>query len=230
MSLNTKAPKYEQARIIGQIQSIYSNASSLLKPTINQVDFEKAIKEDETRFYFDDIIKGYTSKTLEEINKETDEVKKSEILFQSMEQLSSLQPIDVVFDKVTKSIYVDVIDRESNSYKDNAINRKLNRVGDVIDNALLKSVNNDLIKGGVGSGRHPSSGEVLKEGDMLTHKKTGKQHTIESIDEKGSVSTNHESKISHFDVYNDYRHRPSLKKEKGGVDIGSDRNHPQHNP
>lgn len=126
---NLQGPKHEQARIIGQIQGIYSNASSLLTPTINQVEFEKAIKEDNTSFYFDDVIKGYADKALNDISKEPDDKKKEEILKSSSNQLSSLEPVQVVFDKMTKSIFVDVIDLTTNCYKDNAINRKFDRVG-----------------------------------------------------------------------------------------------------
>lgn len=121
--------KTEQARIIGQIQGCYNNASSLIRPTINQIEFEKAIKEDNTLFFFDDVIKAYAGVTLEKIEKETDEVKKSEILVESKGELSSLEKINVVFDNITKGLYVDVIDTETNTYKDNALNRKFDRVG-----------------------------------------------------------------------------------------------------
>lgn len=127
--LNTTIAKSEQARIIGQIQSVYSNASSLLKPTINQVEFEKAIKEDNTPFFFEDVIKGFTTKALSEIESEKDEVKKQELIKASVDEVASLRPVEVVFDKMVKSIYVDVICLETNTFKDNAINRKLDRVG-----------------------------------------------------------------------------------------------------
>ncbi len=124
-------PKHEQARIIGQIQSCYSNVSTLVRPTINQIEFEKAVKEDKTPFYFEEVIKAYAGETLSTIEKEQDEIKKSEILIDSNKQLSSLEKINVVFDNVSKGIYVDVIDTETNTYKDNSINRKLERVGKV---------------------------------------------------------------------------------------------------
>lgn len=127
--LNTTIAKGEQARIIGQIQSVYSNAGSLLKPTINQVEFEKAIKEDNTAFFFEDVVKGFATKALSDIEKEEDEVKKQAILKASADQLASLRPVNVVFDKMVKSIYVDSICTETNTFKDNAINRKLDCVG-----------------------------------------------------------------------------------------------------
>lgn len=127
--LNTTIAKGEQARIIGQIQSVYSNASSLLKPTINQVEFEKAIQEDKTPFYFDHVIKGYATDALSRIEKEEDPSKKEEIAKSAADQFASLQPVEVVFNKVVKSIYVDVICLDTNTFKDNAINRKLDRVG-----------------------------------------------------------------------------------------------------
>ena len=127
--LNTQIAKTEQARIIGQIQGIYNNADSLLEPTINQVEFEKAIKEEKISFYFDDVIKGFAADAISKAEVEEDEAKKDELLKSSASQLASLQPVQVVFDNVIKSIYVDVIDVQTGFYKDNAINRKFNRVG-----------------------------------------------------------------------------------------------------
>lgn len=126
---DTHIAKSEQARIIGQIQGMYSNASSLVKPTMNQVEFEKAVREERIDFYFDNVVKGYASEAMSKIEKEEDDVKKSEILTESFNQLSCLSPVDVVFDKMIKSIYVDLIDVESKTYKDNSINRKFSRVG-----------------------------------------------------------------------------------------------------
>lgn len=126
------SPKQNQARIIGQIQGCYNNVSSLVRPTINQIEFEKAIKEDKTSFFFEDVIKSYAGTVLESIESEKDEVKKSEILTVSQKELSSLERISVVFDNVIKGFFVDVIDIETNLYKDNAINRKFDRVGKVV--------------------------------------------------------------------------------------------------
>lgn len=124
--------KIEQARIIGQIQGCYNNTATLIRPTINQIEFEKAVTEDKIPFYFDDVIKAYAGETLTKIEKETDEVKKGEILFESNKELSTLEKINVVFDNLTKSIYVDAIDPVSKTYKDNALNRKLDRVGKTV--------------------------------------------------------------------------------------------------
>ena len=123
--------KTNQARIIGQIQGCYKNTKTLLTPTINQIEFEKAVREDSTPFFFDEVIKGYATETLKKVERETDEIKKSEILTDSKTELSSLERVDVVFDNMTKSMYVDVIDTTTNTYKDNAINRKFDRVGNV---------------------------------------------------------------------------------------------------
>lgn len=131
--------KHEQARIIGQIQGCYNNTEILLKPTINQIEFEKAIKQDKIGFYFDDIIKSYASDILKQVEEETDSVKKSEILSDSKDALICLEKIDVVFDNMVKGIYVDVIDSTTNTYKDNAINRKFERVGEVaVGRALIE--------------------------------------------------------------------------------------------
>ena len=124
--------KTNQARIIGQIQGCYKNTKTLLTPTINQIEFEKAVREDSTSFFFDEVIKGYATETLKKVEKETDEIKKSEILTDSKTELNSLERVDVVFDNMTKSMYVDVIDTTTNTYKDNAINRKFDRVGEVV--------------------------------------------------------------------------------------------------
>ena len=96
---------------------------------INQIEFDRAIQEDKTKFYFNDVVKSYATETLSKIEKESDEIKKSELLLESKTELSSLGIVDVVFDNVVKSFYVDVIDTETNTYKDNAINRKFDRVG-----------------------------------------------------------------------------------------------------
>lgn len=127
--LDTNIAKGEQARIIGQIQGCYKNTDSLLKPTINQVEFEKAIQEDKIPFFFDNVIKSYAADAISKAEKEADETEKQEIIKSSANELASLQPIQVVFDKMVKSIYVDVICLETNTFKDNAINRKLDRVG-----------------------------------------------------------------------------------------------------
>ncbi len=123
--------KSEQARIIGQIQGCYNNVSTLIRPTINQIEFEKAVREDKISFFFDDVIKAYATDTLKKVEEETDSVKKSETLTSAKNQLSSLEKIDVVFDNMLKSFHVDVIDTETNTYKDNAINRRFDRVGEV---------------------------------------------------------------------------------------------------
>lgn len=123
--------KNEQARIIGQIQGCYNNVSSLIRPTINQIEFEKAIKEDKITFFFDDVIKAYAADSLKKVEDESDSIKKGEILFEAKNQLSPLEKIDVVFDNMVKSMHVDVIDITTNTYKDNAINRKFERVGKV---------------------------------------------------------------------------------------------------
>lgn len=121
--------KKETARIIGQIQGSYNNSRTLVSPTINQLDFEKAVTEDKTRFFFDDVIKAFAEDNLKKAESEKDEIKKSEILSESTKEFSCLEKINVVFDNVTKSFFVDVIDTETRTYKDNAINRKFERVG-----------------------------------------------------------------------------------------------------
>lgn len=124
-------PKNEQARIIGQIQGCYNNVSSLIRPTINQIEFEKAVKEDKISFFFDDVIKAYATDTLKKVEEEADQIKKGEILIEAKNQLTSLEKINVVFDNVVKSMHVDVIDTETNTYKDNELNRIFDRVGEL---------------------------------------------------------------------------------------------------
>jgi hypothetical protein len=121
--------KKDQARIIGQIQKSYNNAGSLLNPTINQIEFEKAIKKDNTPFFFEDVIKSFASTQLKAIDLEKDETLKTEMIQKSSTEIASLEKIDIVFDNMIKGIYVDVIDLETKTYKDNEINRLLDRVG-----------------------------------------------------------------------------------------------------
>lgn len=122
------SPKEEQARIIGQLAGIYKNSNALLTPMINQVDFEKAINEDNIDFYLDNIVKGFAAETIKKMDN-SDDIQKSELEAESKKDLGRLQYVTVVFDNMHKGVYVDVIDTETNTYKDNAINRKFNRVG-----------------------------------------------------------------------------------------------------
>lgn len=119
----------ERARIIGQIQKCYINSEALLTPTINQVDFEKAIQKDKTNFFYEEVIKSYTDKQLKAINAEPDNEKQKEIIAKSEQELACLQKVHVVFDSMVKGLYVDVIDPATNTFKDNEINRYFNRVG-----------------------------------------------------------------------------------------------------
>ena len=119
----------ERARIIGQIQKCYINSEALLTPTINQVDFEKAIQKDKTNFFYEEVIKSYTDKQLKAINAEPDNEKQKEIIAKSEQELACLQKVHVVFDSMVKGLYVEVIDPATNTFKDNEINRYFNRVG-----------------------------------------------------------------------------------------------------
>lgn len=121
-------PKTEQARISGNILRSY-NGTEKLTPVINQVEFEKSVKEDNITFYLDDVIKSWSGDMIKKLEEEKDEVKKSELNDQITNQISSLKKIDVVFDKVMKSVWVDVIDTESKTIKDNSLTRKLNLAG-----------------------------------------------------------------------------------------------------
>lgn len=122
----------ETAKRIGQIQGCYKNVETLLVPTVNQVDFEKALAEDNTKFYLDKFVKSYAAESLKEIESEQDAIKKGELAVFSANQLNSLERVDVVFDGITKSIFVDAIDPETKTYKDNGINRLFNRVGNPV--------------------------------------------------------------------------------------------------
>lgn len=123
------APKLKQAENIGRMSAIYSNSKELLTPTINSIAFEKAMKESDTKFYFEEIVKGFISKSLKEIESEKDEIKKGEHTITIAQNFNYLEKINVVFDGIMKSIYVDVIDIATNKYKDNAINKSFDRVG-----------------------------------------------------------------------------------------------------
>lgn len=125
-------PKQEKARILGQINSCYSNSNQLITPKINQIEFEKAINDDKLVIFVEDMFKSYSESALEQSQNEEDDLKKSEILINCKKELSRLSKIDIVFNNLVKSVWVDSIDIETNTYKDSSINRILNRVGKAV--------------------------------------------------------------------------------------------------
>lgn len=122
-------PKFEQARISANILSCYNGVQKLTTPIINQIEFEKSVIEDKILFYPDEVMKSWSSKMIDSLNKEKDEIKKSELNNNIQKQMESLCKVNVVFDKVVKSVYVDIINAESKTYKDNSLTKKLNLAG-----------------------------------------------------------------------------------------------------
>jgi hypothetical protein len=120
--------KVEQARIAGNILSLYSNAKAIVTPTINQVDFEKSVREDKISFFFDEIVKRFATDKQIQLDKEKDPIKKAELGKKIETELGGLVKVDVVFDSMKKSMWVDIFDTESKTYKDNSLTRQLNLV------------------------------------------------------------------------------------------------------
>lgn len=118
-------PKFEQARISQNILNSYSNVEKVTRPIINQVEFEKSITEDKIEFYLEDVMKSYTTKMISKLEAETDIIKKSELDNDIQDQLAPLVQIDVVFNNVTKSVWVDIFDPETKKYKVNSLTKKL---------------------------------------------------------------------------------------------------------
>lgn len=121
-------PKTEQARIAGNILSCYHNVNKLTIPIIDQVEFEKSVFNDKIPFILDEIMKSWSGEMITALEVEKDEVKKSELNSAITSEIGSLFKIDVVFDKVKKSVWVDIVDSEKKCFKDNSLTRKLNLV------------------------------------------------------------------------------------------------------
>ncbi len=121
-------PKLEQARIASNILNSYNGVQKLTRPIINQVEFEKAVIEDKIQFYSEEVLKSWSTKMLDQLEQETDSIKKAELDSRIQEQIKPLVRIDVVFDSVVKSVYVDILDQDK-KYKDNSLTQKLNLVG-----------------------------------------------------------------------------------------------------
>lgn len=122
-------PKFDQARIASQILSCYNGTDKLTTPIINQVDFEKSIQEDKINFVLDNVMKSWSSSMISKLEEEKDEVKKSELNTEITKEISVLHKIDVVFDRMVKSVWVDIIDVTTKTFKDNSLTKKLNLSG-----------------------------------------------------------------------------------------------------
>lgn len=124
-------PKLDQARISQNILNSYNNVKTLTRPAINQIEFEKSVSEDKIDFYLEDVIKGYIAKMISKLESEKDLIKKSELDNEIQDQLAPLVQIDVVFNNVTKSVWVDILDSDTKKYKVNSLTKKLKLVEEV---------------------------------------------------------------------------------------------------
>lgn len=122
-------PKIEHAKIAGQILSCYKNTTNLVIPIINQIEFEKSITEDNIPFILDTVMKSYIPDMISKLEKEKDRIKKSELNDKIQSELEPLRQVNVVFDRVVKSVWVDIVDTEKKIYKDNSLTKKLNLAG-----------------------------------------------------------------------------------------------------
>lgn len=124
--------KLEQARIAGNILSCYNNVAKFTTPIINQVEFEKSVTEDKINFILPDVMKSWTESMIAKLEAEKDKIKKSELDEQIQKEIAPLAKVDVVFNNVVKSMYVDIIDIETKKYKDNSLTKKLSLAGKAI--------------------------------------------------------------------------------------------------
>ncbi len=115
--------KLNQARIIGQIQKSYSNSQALTTPTMSFEDFEKCQKDDNIQFFLKDVVKGYTEKVIKE--------GKEEAIEKAEKEFAPLKALNVVSQTGVNVVYYDAVDIEKGEYKDNSINRFLNRSGKI---------------------------------------------------------------------------------------------------
>jgi len=121
-------PKQEQARIASQILASYNNTKELTTPTIAQTEFEKAVKADKIPFFLEEVVKAYATDMEKRLKSTSKVVEKSELSEKISSQLSCLKKVDVVFNGVKKSVWVDMYDVIEKSYKVNALTVKLGLV------------------------------------------------------------------------------------------------------
>ena len=126
----TSEQKLHKAKIIGQIQSCYSDIAKSLDTTISHEDFTNAYKESITegsafKFYTEDVVKGFCESALKDLEKSDSATSRSDI----DKQLSGLEKITVVSDNgLPVSIFAETKDVEKGDYLDNTLNRFLGRV------------------------------------------------------------------------------------------------------
>lgn len=119
----------DRAYKAGQILSCYKETTQHTTPIINQIEFEKSVSEDKIPFVLDNVMKSYTSDMMKKLEEEKDIIKKSELDEQIQTELSVMRKVNVVFDSVVKSVWVDIIDPVTKLYKDNSLTKKLNIAG-----------------------------------------------------------------------------------------------------
>lgn len=119
----------DRAHKAGQILSCYKETSNFTTPIINQVEFEKSVNEDKIPFVLDNVMKSYSSDMMKKLEAEKDIIKKSELDEQIQTELSVMRKVNVVFDSVVKSVWVDIVDPVTKLYKDNSLTKKLNIAG-----------------------------------------------------------------------------------------------------
>lgn len=125
-------PKIEQARIASNILKSYNGVEKLTTPTISQIEFEKSVIEDKIPFYLDEVIKSWSKDMSVKLEKEADVIAKSELSKSITSQVNNLAKIDIVFNGAVKTVWADVVDSTTNSYRDNSLTRKLNLSGKAV--------------------------------------------------------------------------------------------------
>lgn len=125
-------PKLEQARIASNILKSYNGIEKLTTPVISQIEFEKSVIEDKIPFYLDEVIKSWSKDMSSKLESEKDELVKSEIAKSITSQAKSLSKIDIVFNGAVKTVWADIVDSETNLYKENSLTKKLNLSGKAV--------------------------------------------------------------------------------------------------
>lgn len=114
-----------KAEQIGRILACYGEqVKDITTPTLSQVDFEKAVKDGQIKFYLDDRIQKALVQAQDAL-KNVDTLQKSDLSGKIRDEFGCLLKVNVVFNNATKTVWVDCIDPLSKGYKDNAITRQL---------------------------------------------------------------------------------------------------------
>jgi len=213
-------PKQEQARIASQILASYNNTKELTTPTIAQTEFEKAVKADKIPFFLEEVVKAYATDMEKRLKSTSKVVEKSELSEKISSQLSCLKKVDVVFNGVKKSVWVDMYDAIEKSYKVNALTVKLG----LVEGESIEKAEGD--KGGKVIGHTKSGKPIYEHAKAKSYKDFTRQDHHDAYtthrklwsDERSKTKDkfNQEKSNNHLKHFQDHESARDSFKPKGG--------------